>query len=161
MNQYGYDWFEGLLANNPRWVRGTGSPLAVIRQPNSTQGITFSASIGLRPSGSLNVSFPAEGSFVSWPRSVAIFDSAPHPEGAKLFANFLLSDEFQRASAQWSTRRDIQAPEGYPPILDMESTNSVEYVRFMQDRFRVESLRMLFEERIGMPQGLSPLVDDL
>ncbi|KAM5359170.1 hypothetical protein ACJZ2D_014668 [Fusarium nematophilum] len=161
MNQYGSEWFDGFLANNPRWVRGTGSPLAVLRQPNSTQGITFTAGIGLRPSGALNVSFPEEGSFVSWARSVAIFDQAPHPESAKLFANFLLSDEFQQASAQWSARRDIVPPADYPAILDVEATNSVEYVRFMSDRTRVENLRMLFEEWIGTPQGPSPLEDDL
>ncbi|KAL5318123.1 hypothetical protein ACEPPN_015228 [Leptodophora sp. 'Broadleaf-Isolate-01'] len=161
MNQYGYQWFEDLLAQNPRWVRGTGSPLAVLRQPNSTQSITFTAGIGLRPSGTLNVSFPTEGNFVSWPRSAAIFNNSPHPEGAKLFSNFLLSDEFQLQSAQWSARDDIVAPGGYPGILDMRSTNSAEYAHFMADRGRVEALRMLFEERIGMPQGLSPLIDDL
>lgn len=161
MHQYGYEWFERLLAQNPRWVRGTGSPLAVLRQPNSTQSVSFTAGIGLRPSGSLNVFFPGQGNFVSWPRSVAIFDNAPHPESAKLLANFLLSDEFQQQSAQWSARSDIQAPGGYSGILDMPSTNSVEYLRFMSDRGRVEALRMLFEDKIGMPQGPSPLVDDL
>ncbi|WQF82558.1 hypothetical protein CDEST_07572 [Colletotrichum destructivum] len=161
MNQYGSEWLDGFLANNPRWVHGTASPLAVLRQPNSTQSVTFSASIGLRPSGALNVSFPSEGLFVSWPRSVAIFNDAPHPEGAKLFANFLLEDGFQRNLTQWSARKDIAPPGGYPGILDVESTNSAEYLRFMADRGRVEALRMMFEDRIGMPQGPSPLVDDL
>lgn len=161
MNQYGPEWFDELLANNPRWVRGTGSPLAVLRQPNSTQAVTFTASIGLRSSGTLNASFPAEGPFVSWARSIAILKNAPHPESAKLFANFLLDDEFQRNSSQWSARKDIAAPGGYPGILDMDTTNSAEYLRFMSDRARVEALRMLFEDKIGMPQGPSPLVDDL
>ncbi|KAH6953815.1 ABC transporter [Ilyonectria sp. MPI-CAGE-AT-0026] len=161
MNQYGYGWFEALLKQNPRWVRGTGSPLAVLRQANSTQSVTFTAAIGLRSSGSLNTSFPTEGNFVSWPRSAAIFTDAPHPEGAKLFSNFLLSDEFQLQSAQWSARRDIPVPGGYPGILEVNSTNSAEYSRFMADRGRVEALRMLFEDKIGMPQGPSPLVDDL
>ncbi|TDZ29378.1 hypothetical protein C8035_v011272 [Colletotrichum spinosum] len=161
MQQYGPEWFDGLLANNPRWVRGTGSPLAVLRQPNSAQSVTFTASIGLRASGNLNASFPAEGLFVSWPRSVAIFKDAPHPEASKLFANFLLDDAFQNNLTQWSARKDIAAPDGYPGILDMDTTNSAEYVRFMSDRSRVEALRMLFEDRIGMPQGPSPLVDDL
>ncbi|KXH46358.1 ABC transporter [Colletotrichum nymphaeae SA-01] len=161
MHQYGPEWFDGLLANEPRWVRGTGSPLAVLRQPNSTQSVTFTASIGLRSSGSLNASFPTEGLFVSWPRSVAIFKDAPHPEASKLFANFLLDDGFQRNSSQWSARKDITAPGGYPGILDMDTTNSAEYLRFMSDRGRVEALRMMFEDRIGMPQGPSPLVDDL
>ncbi|KAI3546229.1 ABC transporter [Colletotrichum abscissum] len=161
MHQYGPEWFDGLLANEPRWVRGTGSPLAVLRQPNSTQSVTFTASIGLRSSGSLNASFPTEGLFVSWPRSVAIFKDAPHPEASKLFANFLLDDGFQRNSSQWSARKDITAPGGYPGILDMDTTNSAEYLRFMSDRGRVEALRMMFEDKIGMPQGPSPLVDDL
>ncbi|TEA12363.1 hypothetical protein C8034_v006176 [Colletotrichum sidae] len=143
MQQYGPEWFDGLLANNPRW------------------SVTFTASIGLRASGNLNASFPAEGLFVSWPRSVAIFKDAPHPEASKLIAHFLLDDAFQNNLTQWSARKDIAAPDGYPGILDMDATNSAEYVRFMSDRSRVEALRMLFEDRIGMPQGPSPLVDDL
>ncbi|KAF6807508.1 ABC transporter [Colletotrichum sojae] len=145
MNQYGPEWLDGFLANHPRWVRGTASPLAVLRQPKSTQSVTFSASIGLRPSGALNVSFPSEGLFVSWPRSVAIFKDAPHPESAKLFANFLLDDGFQRNLTQWSARKTSRLP----------------YLRFMADRGRVEALRMMFEDRIGMPQGPSPLAGDL
>ncbi|KAF4967441.1 hypothetical protein FSARC_5014 [Fusarium sarcochroum] len=160
MNQYGYEWFDGLLAQNPRWVRGTGSPLAVLRQPNSTQSVTFTAAIGLRSSGALNASFPAQGNFVSWPRSVAILSDAPHPESAKLLSNFL-RDEFQKNMTQWSAREDITAPAGYPGILGMNTTNSAEYLRFMSDRGRVEALRMHFEDRIGMPQGPSPLIDDL
>lgn len=156
MNQYGREWFDGLLANNPRWVRGTGSPLAVLRHPNSTQAVTFTASIGLRPSGTLNASFPAEGPFVSWARSIAILKDAPHPEGAKLLANFLLDDEFQRNSSQWSARKDIAAPGGYPGILDMDTTNSAEYLRFMSDRARVEALRMMFEDKIGCRRGRVP-----
>ncbi|KAM0418768.1 hypothetical protein ACHAPT_012278 [Fusarium lateritium] len=161
MNQYGYEWFDSLLTQNPRWVRGTGSPLAVLRQANSTQSVTFTASIGLTPSGLLNASFPTRGNFVSWPRSVAILKNAPHPEGAKLLSNFLLSDDFQNGMSQWSARKDIPAPAGYPGILDMDATNSAEYMRFMSDRGRVEALGMHFEDRIGMPQGPSPLIDDL
>ncbi|KAJ4211761.1 hypothetical protein NW759_012360 [Fusarium solani] len=161
MHQYGYEWFDRLVAQNPRWVRGTGSPLAVLRDANSTQSVTFTASIGLRSSGALNASFPTQGNFVSWPRSVAILKDAPHPEGAKLLSNFLLSDEFQNGMSQWSARGDIPAPAGYPGILGMNTTNSAEYLRFMSDRGRVEALRMHFEDRLGMPQGPSPLVDDL
>ncbi|TDZ24037.1 hypothetical protein Cob_v003108 [Colletotrichum orbiculare MAFF 240422] len=126
MQQYGPEWFDGLLANTPRWIRGTGSPLAVLRQPNSAQSVTFTASICLRASGSLNAAFPAEGLFVSWPRSVAIFKDAPHPEASKLFAHFLLDDAFQNNLTQWSARKDIATPDGYPGILDMDTTNSAE-----------------------------------
>ncbi|KAM4064409.1 bacterial extracellular solute-binding protein [Hirsutella rhossiliensis] len=145
MNQYGYEWFEGLLKQNPRWVRGTASPLAILRQPNSTQSVTFTAG----------------GKFVSWPRSIAIYKDAPHPESAKLFSNFLLSDDFQRNMSQWSARSDIKPPGSFPTILDMTSTNPAEYMRWMADRGRVEALRMHFEDKLGMPQGPSPLVDEL
>ncbi|KAJ4287291.1 hypothetical protein N0V90_012689 [Kalmusia sp. IMI 367209] len=161
MQQYGYEWFEALLSQNPRWVRGTGTPVTLLSASNGTVAATFTAGIGLSSSPPLQVALPTEGSFVSWAQRAAIFKDAPHPEGAKLLHNFLLSYEHQNNTSSWSVLKDVAAPEGYPALMDVEATNPVDFDRFMGDRVRVERLKLFFEDKIGTPQGLSPLIDDL
>ncbi|KAJ4249862.1 hypothetical protein NW762_012205 [Fusarium torreyae] len=161
MQEFGYEWFEELLKQNPRWVRGTGTPLTLLNDTNSTVAATFTAGMGLLSSGNLNVTIPTKGSFVTWAQRAAIFKDAPHPEAAKLLHNFMLSYEHQNGTGSWSVLKDIPAPEGYPDIMDVPSTNPVEFERFMSDRVRIERLKLFFEDKIGTAQGLSPLIDDL
>ncbi|KAL9563856.1 hypothetical protein ACKAV7_012028 [Fusarium commune] len=161
LQEFGYEWFEKLLQQNPRWVRGTGTPLTLLNDANSTAAATFTAGIGLSSSETLNVTIPTKGSFVTWAQRAAILKDAPHPEGAKLLHNFMLSYEYQASTESWSVLKDVPAPAGYPEIMDVPSTNPVEFERFMSDRARVERLKLFFEDKIGTAQGLSPLIDGL
>lgn len=160
LQQYGYGWFEKLLAQNPRWVRGSATPVTLILQ-NGTETATFASAVGLAPPAPLAVGFPTKGLFVTWAQRAAILKDAPHPEGAKLLHNYLLSDEFQTSNSSWSVRKDIPAPAGYPSIMDVTATNPTAFGDFMGNRERVERLKLFFEDKIGTPQGLSPLKDDL
>jgi ABC-type Fe3+ transport system substrate-binding protein len=161
MQQYGYDWFEGLLAQNPRWVRGTGTPVTLLSQSNGTSSVTFTASAGLSPADPIGIAFPTKGQYVTWAQRAAILKDAPHPEAAKLLHNFMLSEEHQSSTSSWSVRRDIPAPVGYADLMDIPSTNPNAFEGFMTDRVRVERLKLFFEDKLGTPQGLSPLKDDL
>ncbi|KAF2031449.1 ABC transporter [Setomelanomma holmii] len=161
MQQYGYSWFEALLTQNPRWVRGTATPVTLLSTANSTSAVTFTSGLGLSATAPLNFTLPSQGTFVSWAQRAAIFRDVPHPEGAKLLHNFLLSYEHQNSTSSWSVLKDVPAPNGFPGIMDVSSTNPVEFDRFMGDRVRVERLKLWFEDKIGTPQGLSPLIDDL
>lgn len=159
MQNYGYEWFEALLAQNIHWVRGTGTPVTYLNSTTNTEAVTFTAGIGLQGSGKLNVSIPTEGSFVTWAQRAAIFTDAPHPEGAKLLHNYMLSYEHQNDTGSWSVLKDVRAPAGYPELMDVSSTNPVDFERFMGDRVRVERLKLFFEDKLGTAQGLSPLID--
>lgn len=158
MQQYGPQWFDQLLTQNVKWVRGTATPGTLMRQPNSTYAATFVGGGG--PNANISTSFPVEGSFVSWPQTGAILKNAPHPEGAKLLHNWILSKDFQ-TSKGWSVRTDVPAPADRPQIFDMPGTNVAGFANWMTDRARVERLRFWFESRIGSAQGLSPLIDDI
>ncbi|KAK8124307.1 uncharacterized protein PG998_000066 [Apiospora kogelbergensis] len=160
MQQYGPQWFDKFVTQNIRWVRGTQTPFTIVSQKNSTYAASF---IGgpLASSSNINVSFPQQGQFVSWPQTAAILKAAPHPEGAKLLHNFILSKDYQSTMGLWPVRTDIPGPAGLPAIYDMPGTNPDGFVRWMADRGRVERLRNWFESRIGSAQGLSPLIDDL
>ncbi|KAI0866778.1 ABC transporter [Xylaria cubensis] len=162
LQQFGYEWFEKLLAQNPRWVRGTGTPVTLLSQDNSTSAVTFTATAGLHPADPIGVTFPSKGLFVSWAQRAAILKDAPHPEGAKLLHNYMLSEEYQSSIIDtWSVRQDIQAPAGYQNLTDIQSTNPDGFDGFMADRERAERLRLFFEDKLGTAQGLSPLIDDL
>ena len=75
--------------------------------------------------------------------------------------NFILSEEYQKNTGVWSVRRDVEAPFGFPELLDVKTTDPGQFERFMADRERVERLRFFFESRIGTPQGPSSLVDGI
>lgn len=137
--------------------------MTLIRQANSTCAATFSGSLGMVPSAPFNVSIPKKGFFVTWGQRGAILKDAPHPEGAKLLHNFFLTDEYQDAAntGMWSVRQDMPPPTGYPPLSEVNSTNPNKFDRFMADRPRIERLKLFYENLIGTPQRLSPLLDDL
>ncbi|MCI2467527.1 hypothetical protein KC271_14870, partial [Listeria monocytogenes] len=83
LQQYGEAWFDSLIAQNPRWVRGTATPKTVLSDRKSQWAASFTTS-GIQPSTNpnLNITHPVEGSFVSWFQLAAIPKDAPHPEGA-------------------------------------------------------------------------------
>ncbi|KAI3390603.1 hypothetical protein diail_9093, partial [Diaporthe ilicicola] len=163
MNQYGESWFDKLLTQNPRWVRGTATPSTILKTANATEAATFTSygSPYAAGNGSTTaVAFPVEGQFVSWAQVGGILKGAPHPESARLLFNYILSPAYQ--SSQWSVRRDIPVPDTipYPDLWHMNGTNPTSFFQFMQDRPNVERLKLYFENRIGTAQGLSPLIDD-
>jgi ABC-type Fe3+ transport system substrate-binding protein len=161
MKQYGYSWFESLLKQNPRWVRGTATPATIIGSSNGTYAATFTSSIGVHPSGNLNLSYPTQGKFVTWPQTGAILKDAPHPESAKLLHSFFLTPEYQNITSTWTVRKDLAPPVGYPSIMEMPGADPTKFSKWMSDRAAVERLRFFFEDRIGSAQGLSPLEDGL
>ncbi|KAH8734305.1 hypothetical protein BGZ61DRAFT_584335 [Ilyonectria robusta] len=161
MRQYGVSWFDKLVAQKPRWVRGTATPGTLTRQQNSTSAAYFAAGGGFTGSGSMNFSHPTKGKYVTWPQTAAILKDAPHPEGAKLLHNYLLSTDFQKTSGLWSVRHDVPAPAGFPSLWNETATNPAEFARFMGDRVLVERLKLFFESRLGTAQGLSPLIDGI
>lgn len=161
MKKYGYEWFEALLAQNPRWVRGTQTPSTIIQNSNGTWHSSFTTSVGLYPPTHLNISHPVEGTFTTWPQIGAILKDAPHPESAKLFHSWMLSPEHQNATGTWTVRKDLPPPVGYPGIMDMPGADVTKFSQWMSDRAAVERLRFFFEDRLGTASHVSPLDDDL
>ncbi|KAI4624430.1 hypothetical protein J4E83_004104 [Alternaria metachromatica] len=160
IEELGEEWFDALLANNPRWVRGTATPGTLIKAANSSSAVTFSSGYSFADRPPVKYALPSDAKFVSWAQTGAILKKAPHPEGAKLLHSFMLSDENQ-SSRGWSVREDIAAPEGAETILQQPGTDAPAFAEFMADRGHVERRRDFYEVRIGTAQGLSPLIDDL
>ncbi|KAH7030662.1 ABC transporter [Microdochium trichocladiopsis] len=162
LERYGTGFFDRLLAQNPRWVRGTATPSTILRQANSTYAATFTSGGGFVSSNGVNFTLPTQGPFVTWAQTAAILKDAPHPEGAKLLHGFLLSTEWQQPRG-WSVRRDVPLPANFPfgELDDNKNTNAGAFMPFMVDRARVGRLKDWLESKIGTPQGLSPLKDGI
>ncbi|KAJ4089811.1 hypothetical protein NW760_012606 [Fusarium oxysporum] len=162
LNKYGETWFTKLLQQKPRWVRGAATPQILVRDPKTPYAATFTSAMGLTTgAGSLNATYPKKSNFISWAQHTAILKDAPHPEGAKLLQNFLLSKDFQKTNGLWPVRSDVAPPAGFRQFINEPNTDPHDFMKFMSDRERVERLRFWFEKRLGTAQGLSPLDDDL
>ncbi|KLO94714.1 uncharacterized protein LW93_13533 [Fusarium fujikuroi] len=161
MQQNGASWFEDLLKQNPRWVRGTATPGRIIRTENATEAAYFAVGGRFGESKPLKFAHPKQGKYVSWPQTAAILKDAPHPEGAKLLHNYILSEEYQSTMGLWSVRRDVATPAGFPDLRNETATNPTEFARFMKDRVLVERLRFWFEARIGTAKGVDPIYDPI
>lgn len=161
IQELGQEWFDALLANNPRWVRGTATPGTLLQAANSTSAVTFTGGFSFADQLPIRYALPSDAKFVTWDQTGAILKDAPHPEGAKLLHSFMLSDDYQSPS-RWSVREDYAAPSNTTEtILEQPGTNVTAFATFMSDRGHVERRRDFYEERIGTAQGLSPLIDGL
>lgn len=157
------EWLDGLLAQNPRWVRGSGTPGTIVMNASETEAASFTTSFGFSAGDGFNLSSlfaVSDAPYVSWPQTGAILKDAPHPEGAKLLHSYILSEEYQNAEGL-SVREDVAANQTFAPIWENPATNVTSLSAFMADRAAVERLRFFYENRIGSAQGLSPLIDDL
>ncbi|EFY96292.1 ABC-type Fe3+ transport system domain protein [Metarhizium robertsii] len=160
LQKKGNDWLDKLLAQNPTWVRGTATPFTLIAKEDSPLAATFTTAVGFANVTNIRTAFPNDANFVSWGQRGGILKNAPHPEGAKLLAAFMLTPEFQKEYG-WSVRGDVPAPAGFPKVTEMQNTDVFAFNSWMEDRARVERLRFWYEDRIGTAQGVSPLVDNV
>lgn len=79
---------------------------------------------GAKADGSpVDLAYPESGTVVI-PSPIAITADADNPEGAKVFADFLLSQEGQQAVVEigdfYPVRTDVDAPEGAPSLDELE-----------------------------------------
>lgn len=141
-------------------MRGTVTPQTLLRRANATVAASFTTNAGFSPGAGTSFAFPTDADFVSWPQGAAILRRAPHPEAAKLLHSWILTPEVQRTLG-WSVRADVPPPPGFPDIMGMRNTNVTAFGPWMMDRDAVERLRLSYEDLLGTPRGLSPLVDGI
>lgn len=150
----GWGWLDRLLAQNPKWVRGTATPLGVIGSGQAA--VTFTSFYYLEPDPDSNFRFllPEEDFFQAWFQTGAIFKAARHPAAAM---NYRLREDGQRVMPQWPARMDVSPPKGWRPIHEYPNTSPAGFREFMHDRARVERLKGIMEQYIGPVEGPSPL----
>jgi ABC-type Fe3+ transport system substrate-binding protein len=92
--------------------------------------------------------------FLAWGQRAAILAGAAHPAAAKLYLNWQLSTDVQRATPTgWSVRTDVAPAAGLKPIWDHPNAHLEQFDQFMADRAEVERWRQNLTLYFGEVQG--------
>lgn len=147
---YGWAWLDALAAQQLRFGRGTNSPGDEIGMGRAQVGL---GGYNTGAAGLTWVVPQGEHPFFAWGQRAAIFKAAKHPEAAKLYLNWLLSEDNQRnAFMGWGVRKDIAPPSGLP-VWAIPNANVDEFIGFMADRAGVEWWRQTMVLHLGEVRG--------
>jgi iron(III) transport system substrate-binding protein len=118
--QYGWSYFEKLAANNPRIGRSAVDPVTLLTAGECLVSPTFgpAAYHGIDKGNPIAVDQPEDGVVVVVFPS-AIPARAPHPVAARLFMEWLLSDDYSRriaAAGSDPIRTGVPPRPGIPPL---------------------------------------------
>jgi iron(III) transport system substrate-binding protein len=124
-NQYGWDFFEKLAKNNPRVGRSINDTVTMLNAGEST--VAGSGPVGtvlesVQKGNPLAMVYPTEGTVLIIAPS-SIMKGCKHPNGARLFMEFLMSEG---ASQIWvdhfneSIRPEITPPKGAKSAKDLK-----------------------------------------
>ena len=156
IDRHGWEWMQGLMKQQPHFVRGTQAPADEVAA--GKYAVTFTSDGSLRPDEKSPVRFalPSNDGFVAWAQRAAIVKGARHLETARLYLNWLLDkDTQQNVWTMWSVRTDVQPPAGYKPVWEYSNANLSAFERFMADRDGVERFRSRIQLYVGDVQGPS------
>lgn len=154
VDKYGWSYVAKFHEQKPIFVRGTQAPADDVESGKAVA--TFSTDGALVPDNKTASRFvlPVNDPFVSWAQRAAIFKQAKHPEGAKLYLNWLLDKKTQKDIwYMWSVRTDVAPPEGYKHIWEYHNTNPEAFVKFMSNRDEVERFRTQMGLYLGEVKG--------
>ncbi|HEY7300305.1 MAG TPA: extracellular solute-binding protein [Xanthobacteraceae bacterium] len=117
----GWGYYEKLRANDVLVVPGNQQVSDMLKRGERliAVGALDSYAADLRKEGHpIKTLYPSDGVFVI-PAPTSVVKGAPHPNAAKLFAQFIISDDVQKmlpAGGGYSARIDIAPPQGSPDL---------------------------------------------
>lgn len=142
---YGWEFFEKLETNKPQIGRSItdGRNLIVSGERQVAVVGVNNAEEMSRNGVPIKVVYPTDGMLVP-PSGTAILAKSPRPNAAKLFAEFMLSEEaarFQADSMRYPMRADVPAPEGVPDLASAKTLfvppeTAAEELQKVQNEFR-------------------------
>lgn len=111
--QYGWSFFEKLAANNPRIGRSGNDPITMLNAGECVVGTgpVSTATVNAARGNPIGIVYPEDGTVLCVGPS-AVVATAPHPNAARLFMEWLLSPDYAAASREWSLEpvRDDSEP---------------------------------------------------
>lgn len=121
----GWSFYEKLQANDVMVVPGNQQVADLLKRGERLVAVggLDSYAADLRAAGHpIKTLYPADGIFII-PSPTSVVKGSPHPEAAKLFAQFMISDAVQSmfpADGGYSARVDIRAPAGSPDLKSLK-----------------------------------------
>jgi iron(III) transport system substrate-binding protein len=121
---YGWQYFDKLAKNNPRIGRSGNDPITLVNAGECNAGLGPLATTLLSASkgNPLAVQYPTDGSLLCIGPS-AVLARAPHPNAARLFMNWLLSQEYAQLCADTfvtPVREDVKFEPGAKPLSEVK-----------------------------------------
>ncbi|MEV7392924.1 extracellular solute-binding protein [Streptomyces sp. NPDC091215] len=151
--EYGFGYLKKLLAQNPKFVRGTQDSSDLV----GTGDYVANFGSGGSASGLSQVILPKQSPWVAWPQTGAILKNAPHQAAAKLYLSWILSKEAQTNDiGTWSSRTDVAPPAGRKGIFDYKNMNPLGLGAFMSDRTALDRYKARINLYVGDVQGVNP-----
>lgn len=150
VQKYGWGYMDKYMAQQPRFIQGH---LGVARSLGSGESlVSFDDSVAStatakREGGSIALAAPVADRLPVFFTSEAILKDAPHPNAAKLYVAWFLSQEQQGRSGGYSARRDVPPPAGLKPLSSYRLAN--DYLRFVTNEPQLVALRKRFETYTG------------
>jgi len=121
VNKFGLDYYEKLAANNPRrWGSAAGTLTLVERGEAlmTTGAVAYTTYNHIKKGEPIKMALPKEGvPFVRSPASVLA--KAPHPNAARVFMDFLFSQEVQQILVNrglYVGHPDVKLPDAQTPL---------------------------------------------
>ncbi|AXG78761.1 ABC transporter substrate-binding protein [Streptomyces paludis] len=154
---YGFGYLKQLLAQNPKFVRGTQDSADAVTNGDYEAAFGTAANLTAAPGDTAKFSVPAKSPWVAWPQTAAILKDAPHKAAAKLYLSWVLSKKAQQNDIYtWSARNDVAAPAGYKGIFDYKNMNPLGLTGFLSDRTALDRYKARINLYVGDPQGVNP-----
>ena len=121
---YGWQYFDKLAKNNPRIGRSGNDPITLLNAGECNAGLGPLATTLLSASkgNPIAVAYPTDGALLCIGPS-AVMARAPHPNAARLFMNWLLSQDCAQVSADafvTPVREDVTLKPGAKPISEVK-----------------------------------------
>ncbi len=146
VEKYGWDYYKNLRSNGVIVVKSNSVVLNGIINGEYPVGVTLDYMVRakMKAGEPVNYVFPEDG-VVAIPSPIAIMKDTPYPDAAKLFVEFLLSEEVQKWLAEHGVipgRSDVTPPESVPSLdqLNIISINWDEVAK------KAEKIRSTFED---------------
>jgi ABC-type Fe3+ transport system substrate-binding protein len=157
VEKHGWSFMDGLMKNKPAFVMGhlgVAQKIAVGEFALSFDSTSTQTTGEKVRGGNIESVIPGDPMPI-WALTAGIFKGAPHPNAAKLYLAWYLSDKQQqqmvKRGGRWSPRSDMPPPEGFRPINDYNLADK--FREFITDDARIPGLRKKFEEYIGPVKG--------
>jgi iron(III) transport system substrate-binding protein len=138
----GWDYYKKLKANDIMIVQSNQQVLDTIKRgerPIALGALDSYAAVARKQGHKIHSIYPADGTFII-PSPTAVIKGSPHPNAAKVFANFMLSDAAQKlfpANGGYSARVDIGPPADSPALKDVKPM-PIDYGQIEKDSVSVK-----------------------
>jgi iron(III) transport system substrate-binding protein len=136
-HKLGWSYYEKLKANDIMIVQGNQQVTDAIKRGErviALGALDSYASDARKEGHPIETIYPADGTFII-PSPTAIIKGGSHPNAAKLFAQFMISEPAQKlfpANGGYAARTDIDPPKGDPRLGDVKPM-PIDYAQIEKD----------------------------